>query len=231
MAQEVSHHPCSPLDRQPRGSRGALEPQPRHTAPLASFLTPRPLLLLPAAPSRPVSSSAAWAREEGCSSAPPFLSGSGGHVHGHCTVRPSHWVEMTAVRGVGGQGTGLKSFTYSHITRWEFRGQGSPGPLTQLEGKPNCECACWCTTGPDDTPDFLSLGHKPWLKEAQPSHRPCRVPGSGVGELWGAKVTIGVRRQDFPTKIAAPWEMYNLRTPLFFLEGEIDMYILKSFSL
>ena len=41
--------------------------------------------------------------------------------------------------GCGGQGVGLKSFTYRHVRHWEFRGQGSPGPLPQYEGKPSCE--------------------------------------------------------------------------------------------
>lgn len=45
--------------------------------------------------------------------------------------RPGHGAEGTAGRGVGGQGMGLKNFTFTHIIHWEFRGQGNPGPLPQ----------------------------------------------------------------------------------------------------
>lgn len=73
--------------------------------------------------------------------------------------RPGHWVEMTAIRGVGGPRHGVEEFHI--ITPYTGNlggGHGSPEPLPQYEGKPNCECECWCTTGPVTISRFLFLG-------------------------------------------------------------------------
>lgn len=129
----------------------------------------------------------------------------------------------------------MRSFTCNHITHWEFSvDRGAPGHSPNAKGSQTVNVSAGVPPALTTPPHLFSLGHLAQTRrptEAQPTHRPCRLPGSGVGALWRAKGTVGEGRQDLPQKIAGPWEMYNLRTPLFFLEGKIDMYILKSFSL
>lgn len=121
--------------------------------------------------------------------------------------------------GCGGQGVGLKSFTYRHVRHWEFRGQGSPGPLPQYEGKPNCECERQCTAGPGAVASLLSLGTtRPMASRLKETPHTSDHVGSH-GQAWKSFGDKGDRvgRQDLPKQRAGSWEMCNLRTPIIII--------------
>lgn len=104
--------------------------------------------------------------------------------------RPGHWVEMTAIRGVGEPRHGVEEFPHNHTIHWEFGGWGmealshSPNMKVNQTVNVNAGAPLALSPYPDPFPGNTSL-MTCRLKEAQLTDGSHRFPGAGVGELWG----------------------------------------------